>query len=87
MVAVLAYVAPYRQASGGAADQSAISNGNKATNDTNYYDPPVGVSSYGRNLWMSPWHESAAYLHLTCREDAGGPTPARKERRDAECSG
>jgi hypothetical protein len=18
--------------------------------------------SYGRNLWMSPWHESAAYL-------------------------
>ena len=45
MVAVLAYVAPYRQASGGAADQSAISNGNKATNDTNYYDPPVGVSA------------------------------------------
>jgi hypothetical protein len=19
-------------------------------------------ASYGRNLWMSPWHESAAYL-------------------------
>jgi hypothetical protein len=20
------------------------------------------VQSYGRNLWMSPWHERAAYL-------------------------
>jgi hypothetical protein len=20
------------------------------------------VQSYGRNLWMSPWHENAAYL-------------------------
>jgi hypothetical protein len=23
---------------------------------------PVPVQSYGRNLWMRPWHESAAYL-------------------------
>jgi hypothetical protein len=25
-------------------------------------EPGLTNTSYGRNLWMSPWHESAAYL-------------------------
>jgi hypothetical protein len=25
-------------------------------------DLVTGFESYGRNLWMSPWHENAAYL-------------------------
>jgi hypothetical protein len=27
-----------------------------------YWTSPARRASYGRNLWMSPWHESAAYL-------------------------
>ena len=39
-----------------------------------------------RRLEATKDHTDHVPSTLTCREDAGGPTPARKERRDAGCN-